>query len=161
MQLRAEGAPSPTGTVLLTIQGEGGAWGIPSSAVASVQRAGSGAAACGDATREAPLDLLTLLGVAAKPEARANSRVLVLEVAGQRASLLVHGALQLAEAAVSELLPLPAAVQAQTPLLSHLAVIDGKPALFVVSPERLLQAAGSAPAPSPPAADASARGSSC
>jgi hypothetical protein len=157
MQPRAEGAP--TGTALLTIQGEGGAWGIPSSAVASVQRAGASAEA--DAGTEAPLDLLTLLGVAAAPEARANSRVLVLEVSGQRASLLVHGALQLAEAAASELLPLPAAVRAQTPLLSHLAVIDGKPTLFVVSPERLLQAARSAPAPSLPAAHAPARGSSC
>jgi hypothetical protein len=157
MQPRAERAP--TGTALLTIQGEGGAWGIPSSAVASVQRAD--ASAEGDAGTEAPLDLLTLLGVAAAPEARANSRVLVLEVSGQRASLLVHGALQLAEAAASELLPLPAAVRAQTPLLSHLAVIDGKPTLFVVSPERLLQAARSAPAPSLPATHASARGSSC
>jgi hypothetical protein len=155
MQPRAEGARSST--ALLTIQGEGGAWGIPSSAVASVQRVVSSAGA--DAER--PLDLLTLLGVTTAPEARPDSRVLVLDEAGQRASLLVHGTLQLAEAAVSELLPLPAAVQAQTPLLSHLAVIDGKPALFVVSPERLLQAARSAADPSPHAAHASVRGSSC
>jgi hypothetical protein len=157
MQPRAEGARSST--ALLTIQGEGGAWGIPSSAVASVQRVVSSAGA--DADAERPLDLLTLLGVTTAPEARPDSRVLVLDVAGQRTSLLVHGTLQLAEAAVSELLPLPAAVQAQTPLLSHLAVIDGKPALFVVSPERLLQAARSAADPSPHAAHASVRGSSC
>ena len=161
MQLQAEGVPSRTGTVLLTIQGEGGAWGIPSSAVASVQRASSGAAASADADSEAPLDLLALLGVATAPEAGANSRVLVLVVGGQRASLLVHGTLQLAETTASELLPLPPAVQAQTPLLSHLAVIDGKPALFVVSPERLLQAARSAAALSPHAAQVPARGSSC
>jgi hypothetical protein len=159
MQPRAEGARSST--ALLTIQGEGGAWGIPSSAVASIQRRVVGADASVGADGEAVLDLLTLLGVTTAPQARADSRVLVLDVAGQRASLLVHGTLQLAEAAVSELLPLPAAVRAQTPLLSHLAVIDGKPALFVVSPERLLQAARSAPAPSPHAAHASARGSSC
>jgi hypothetical protein len=157
MQPGAEGVPTSTRLALLTIQGEGGAWGIPSSAVASVQRVVAGA----DADGEAPLELLTLLGVPTAPAALANSRVLVLEVSGQRASLLVHGALQLAEAAVSELLPLPAVVRAQTPLLSHLAVIEGKPALFVVSPERLLQAARSALAPSPHAAHASARGSSC
>lgn len=157
MQPRAEGVPASTRLALLTIQGEGAAWGIPSSAVASVQRV----VASADADAEAPLELLALLGVPTAPAARANSRVLVLEVSGQRASLLVHGALQLAEAAVSELLPLPPVVQAQTPLLSHLAVIDGKPALFVVSPERLLQAARSALAPSPHAAHASARGSSC
>lgn len=157
MQPRAEGAP--TRTALLTIQGEGGAWGIPSDAVASIQRAAAVADASVGADGEAALDLLTLLGVTAAPEDRADSRVLVLDVAGQRARLLVHGTLQLAEAAVSELLPLPAAVRSQTPLLSHLAVIDGRPALFVVSPERLLQAARSAPAPSLSAAHVSARGS--
>lgn len=152
MQPRAERAP--TSTALLTIQGEGGAWGIPSSAVASVQRSEAGDAP--------PLELLTLLGVPRAREAHGNARVLVLEVQGQRAALLVHGTLHLAEAAVSELLPLPAAVQAQTPLLSHLAVIDGKPALFVVSPERLLQAAlGASAALSSHSAQASARGSSC
>jgi hypothetical protein len=161
MQPLADGVPSPTSTALLTIQGEGGAWGIPTSAVASVGRSGAGEAAGADADRESPHDLLTLLGVATAPAPRADSRVLVLDVAGQRARLLVHGTLQLAEAAVAELLPLPPAVRAQTPLLSHLAVIDGKPALFVVSPERLLQAALSAPTPSPHAAQASARGSSC
>lgn len=159
MQPRAEGVTSPAATVLLTIQGEGGAWGIPSSAVASVQRAVASPSV--EDASEAPRDLLALLGVATAPEAGNSSRVLVLDVAGQRAQLLVHGTLQLAEAAVSELLPLPAAVQAQTPLLSHLAVIDGKPALLVVSPERLLQAARNAPAPSLHAAHASARGSSC
>ena len=157
MQLQAEGVPSRAGTMLLTIQGEGGAWGIPSSAVARVQRPTSDS----PADAETPLELLTLLGVSAGSEARANSRVLVLEVQGERTSLLVHGTLQLAETTASELLPLPPAVQAQTPLLSHLAVIDGKPALFVVSPERLLQAARSAAALSPHAAPVPARGSSC
>lgn len=155
MQPRAERVPSST--ALLTIQGEGGAWGIPSSAVASVRRSASDL----PAGAETPLDLLTLLGVGAGFEARADSRVLVLEVQGERAAVLVHGALQLAETAASELLPLPPAVRAQTPLLSHLAVIDGKPALFVVSPERLLQAARSASALSPHAAPVPARGSSC
>jgi len=154
--MRPQAERVPTSTTLLTIQGSDGAWGIPSSAVASVQRLDSHGA---DA--EPPLDLLALLGVPSQPDASANSRVLVLEVHGLRVSLLVHGTLHLAEAAVSELLPLPAAVQAQTPLISHLAVINGKAALFVVSPERLLQAAHSASTALSPDAHASARGSSC
>jgi hypothetical protein len=123
-------------TALLTIHGEGGAWGIPSSAVAGVERLET-------RTTEAPLELLSLLGIKTSPAADANAqaRVLVLDVGGERVSLLVHGALHLADAAADDLLQLPASVQSVTPLISHLAVIDGKPALFVVSPERLLEAA--------------------
>lgn len=130
MQPRADSRPLPS--ALLTINGQGGAWGIPSIAVASIERF--------TATKEAPVELLSLLGVAA-PAPSDDARVLVLDVQGERLSLLVHGALQLAQTAAEDLLPLPASLQTQTPLVSHLAVIDGKPALFVVSPERLLEAA--------------------
>ena len=150
MQPRAE--RTSTSTPLLTIHGAGGVWGIPSSAVASIEPAHAGSAAV------AP-ELLALLGVATPTDANQRARVLVLEVQGERLQLLVHGALELAEATSADLLQLPAAVQAMTPLLSHLAVIDGKPALFVVSPERLLQAARGA-LTAVPLPD-SARGSSC
>lgn len=142
MQPRVE--PRPSSTALLTINGPEGAWGIPSIAVASIERFGSASAA-------PPVELLSLLGVApAVPGGLGDhARVLVLDVRGERLSVLVHGALQLAQTSAEDLLPLPASVQALTPLVSHLAVIDGKPALFVVSPERLLEAArGAAPAPS-------------
>jgi hypothetical protein len=134
MQSRAE--PRPRSTALLTIHGQSGAWGIPSIAVAGVQRLEA-------SSTEPPIELLSLLGVASAPRSEAldHARILVLEVAGERVSLLVHGALQLAQTSVDDLLPLPAALQTLTPLVSHLAVIDGKPALFVVSPERLLAAA--------------------
>jgi hypothetical protein len=140
---------------LLTIHGAGGVWGIPSSAVSSVELPDAIAT-------DGPPELLTLLGVATPTDSNERARVLVLEVHGQHVQLLVHGALQLAEAAATDLLPLPAAVQAITPLLSHLAVIDGKPALFVVSPERLLEAARGATTTLPlTAPHDSARGSSC
>ncbi len=150
MQPRAEAAASRA--PLLTISAACGTWGIPSSAVASVEQPGTDAAS-------APLSLLTLLGVAAPVAPAELARVLVLRVGGERLALLVHGALTLVETTAADLLPLPAAVQSLTPLLSHVAVVDGKPALFVVSPERLLQAARGAHAPSP--SHDSARGSSC
>jgi hypothetical protein len=123
---------------LLTIHGDGGTWGIPSAAVASVRA---------NDPSETPVGLLSLLGVATPPDASERARVLVLEVLGERLSLLVHGSLHLAETAADDLLQLPASLQTLTPLISHLAVIDGKPALFVVSPERLLEAARRAPIP--------------
>ena len=153
MQLRAE--QSSKSTRLLTIHGRGGVWGIPSSVVTAVELPDIVATA-------PPPDLLGLLGVATPTETDEPARVLVLEVHGEQVQLLVYGALRLAEAAATELLPLPAAVQAVTPLLSHLAVIDGKPALFVVSPERLLEAArGATTVLHPLASHDSARGSSC
>ena len=141
-----------TATRLLTIHGAGRVWGIPSTAVASIEQPPADAAA-------APPELLALLGVATPTDANQRARVLVLEVEGERVNVLVHGALELAEAAAADLLQLPAAVRAMTPLLSHLAVLDGKPALLVVSPERLLQAARGAPTAVP--LPDSARGSSC
>jgi chemotaxis signal transduction protein len=142
MQPRVERAAS---TALLTIHGDGGTWGIPSTAIASVQRWAGNA-------NQTPVELLSLLGVATPNASQQHARVLVLEVQGERLSLLVHGALQLAETAADDLLPLPAAVQSLTPLVSHVAVIGGKPALFVVSPERLLEAARHALTPDDSAA---------
>lgn len=139
-------------TRLLTIHGASGVWGIPSTAVASIEPPQVDAAA-------APPALLALLGVATPSDASQRARVLVLEVEGERVQLLVHGALELAETAAADLLQLPAAVRAMTPLLSHLAVLDGKPALLVISPERLLQAARGATCAVP--LPDSARGSSC
>jgi len=135
-------APS---TALLTIHGDGGTWGIPSAAVASIGRWAT-------TTEGAPVELLSLLGVANPTRANDHARVLVLEVRGERVQLLVHGTLHLAETAADNLLQLPASVQTLTPLISHLAVIDGKPALFVVSPERLLEAARRASTPQDSAA---------
>src|SRR5438046_1717814 len=101
---------------LLTIRTASGAWGIPSSAVASVEQPGEAAAA-------GALSLWTLLGIDTPVASAGQARVVVLAVAGERLPLLVHGALTLVETAVGDLLPLPAAVQTLTPLVSHLAVV--------------------------------------
>ena len=152
MQPSAEPALRPRAAPLLTISSASGTWGIPSSAVASVEQS---RAALGSTTPS----LLELLGIAVPSAATEQARVLVLQVGGERLPLLVHGTLTLIETTAEALLPLPAAVQSLTPLVSHLAVIDGKPALFVVSPERLLQAARDAHTASP--SRDSVRGSSC
>ncbi len=150
MQPRAE--PAPRRAPLLTIKSASGSWGIPSSAVASIEQ--SAAFVAGGLP-----NLLDLLGVGVSNPPPESAHVLVLQVGSERLPLLVHGTLTLVETAAGDLLPLPAAVQSLTPLLSHVAVVDGKPALFVVSPERLLQAARGGHALSP--SHDSARGSSC
>ena len=150
MQPRAESASGRA--PLLTLSNASGTWGIPSAAVASVEQPSS-------ALASSTLSLLDLLGVALPSAAAEPARVLVLQVGDERLPLLVHGTLTLVETTAGDLLPLPAALQSLTPLVSHLAVVDGKPALFVVSPERLLQAARGAH-PLSPSHD-SARGSSC
>jgi hypothetical protein len=127
--------------VLLTIRGASGAWAIPSSAVASIEPPES-------AELTSPVDLLALLGAAPPAPGAERGRVLIVQADGQRLPVLVHGALHLAETAGSDLLQLPTALQPSAPLISHLAVSDGKPDLFVLSPERLLKAArGAFPAP--------------
>ena len=129
---QASARPAKSG--LLTIRGAGSTWGIPSAAVQGVE-------ACGDTPgAKAPLDVLALLGAAPATPGQA-SRVVVLNVHGAELRLLVHGVLTLTETTSSSLLPLPPALQRATPLVSHVAVVDGKPALFVLSPERLLEVA--------------------
>ncbi len=124
----------PAATALLTVHGAGHAWAIPSSAVAAVEAlADTGGASV-------PLDVLALLGETPTVTSHA-SRVVVLRVQGEELRLLVDGVLTLTETKSSNLLPLPPAVQSATRLVSHIAVLDGKPALFVLSPERLLEVA--------------------
>jgi hypothetical protein len=116
----------------LTVQAVGSRWAIPSGAVGGIEPF--------DATdADATLDLLALLGAAAAPLFEAW-RVLVLDVAGEQRRLLVRGALELCDVPAQSLLPLPAALTLAAPLVTHVALVDGKPSLLVVSPERLLRA---------------------
>lgn len=117
---------------LLTVTAASGCWGFPSSAVLGVETFEEQPAG------ELPPDLLTLLGAASDGERR-EGRVLVVQAAGQQRKVRVQGALQLLEGATVELLPLPAEVRAASPLITHIALVGGKPKLFVVSPERLLE----------------------
>jgi hypothetical protein len=151
MQPRAEARSAAT--ALLTIHSGDRVWALPSLAVASVEPFSEDGS-------DAPLDVLALLGAAPAAGEQA-ARVVVLSVQGQRLRLLVRGHLTLTETAAVNLLPLPAAVQSASPRVSHVALVDGKPALFVVSPERLLQAFRVSAVSSPPIVHDSARGSSC
>jgi len=117
---------------LLTIQAVGSRWAIPSAAVGGIEPFDA-------ATAETTLDLLALLGAAAAPRFEAW-RVLVLDVAGEQRRLLVRGALELREVPAQSLLALPLALSLAAPLVTHVALVDGKPSLLVVSPERLLRA---------------------
>jgi hypothetical protein len=128
MQPRSESAARG----LLTVTAEGGSWGFPSSAVLGVETVAEQPAG------ELPPDLLTLLGAASTKSPR-EGRVLVVQAAGQQRKVRVEGTLQLLEGAAVELLPLPAEVRAASPLITHIALVGGKPQLFVVSPERLLE----------------------
>lgn len=123
--------PAPLSTTLLTIRCGDTCWALPSSAVAEVERLAS------DARTDAP-DALELLGLpGALDDAR---RVLVVRAAEERARFLVRGTLALAEATPGSLLALPTELATAAPLVSHVAVLEGKPSVFVVSPERLLRA---------------------
>jgi hypothetical protein len=129
----------------LTIQAVGSRWAIPSNAVGGIEPFDA-------TTAETTLDLLALLGAAAAPLFEAW-RVLVLDVGGAQRRLLVRGALDLSEIPVQSVLALPRALLSAAPLVTHVALVDGKPSLLVVSPERLLRAsradAGSPSATSP------------
>jgi hypothetical protein len=122
---------APRSTTLLTIRCGDSCWALPSSAVAEVERLAAGA------STDAP-DALELLGLPGTlDDAR---RVLVVRTAEARARFLVRGTLALAEATPGMLLPLPDELAHAAPLVSHVAVLEGKPSVFVVSPERLLRA---------------------
>ncbi|MDF3065774.1 MAG: hypothetical protein K0R38_1375 [Polyangiaceae bacterium] len=125
--------PAPRPTTLLTVQAGGGCWAIPSAAVTNVERLTAGSPS------DAP-DALGLLGLTPLGEEAAR-RIVVVRAAGEQARILVSGDIALVEAAPSELLPLPRELRTAAPLVSHVAVLSGRPALFVVSPERLLRAA--------------------
>lgn len=147
MQPPAE--PQRAATTLLTIHAGGTSWAIPSAAVARIQRLSP--------TASPPeLDVLSLLGVeVVDPEL--TPRVMVLRDGREQVEVLARGALALTEAGARDLLALPAELSASAPLVSHIAVIDGKPALFVLSPERLLHAARAGSAARTPPHDPASR----
>jgi chemotaxis signal transduction protein len=147
MPTPAEAAAS---TTLLTIRCGASCWALPSFAVAGVERLAE------DASTDAP-DALELLGLPGSlDDAR---RVLVVRHADDRARFLVRGTLMLAEATPGNLLPMPSELAGAAPLVSHVAVLDGKPAVFVVSPERLLRAERDQAALSHLSAEGAVRGS--
>lgn len=148
MQSAADPRRAPTS--LLAIHAGEISWAIPSAAVASVQPLSASAS-------PPRLDVLALLGLRLE-DASLTPRVLVLRLGDDRVAVLVHGTLALAETAEQDLLPLPIELAESAPLVSHVAVVGGRPALLVVSPERLLRAAlAASPANVPPIRDSVSR----
>ena len=89
---------------------------------------------------EAPLDVLPLLGIEAAAPATEEQRVALLDAGERHLLLLVRGALALIHPGPGELLPLPPALHSLAPLVTHIAVVGGKPSFCVLSPTRLAYA---------------------
>jgi len=121
-------------TSLMVIHGSSMSWAIPSGAVSGVEPY--------TVSDQAPVDVLALLG-AEVPIDLLSRRVMLVKGRGAPVRLLVHGDLALEQLPHDALLPLPAALQSVAPLITHIAIADGKPSWFVVSPERLLHRCGS------------------
>jgi hypothetical protein len=98
----------------------------------SVEKAGAAP------TAEPPIDLGALLG-APHSEPAEDDRVLVVQSGERRQRVRIAGQLHLVEGGAVQLLPLPPELRRVSPLVSHVATVGGKPTLFVVSPERLLE----------------------
>jgi hypothetical protein len=122
---------SSTSASLLTVRSHDRAWGLPGAAVTGVELFESD-------KHGRPLDVLELLEGIATSREDESARVLHLAVDGQHLSLLTRGALTLLESSAYQLLPMPRELGSVAPLVSHVALIDGKPSLLVISPERLL-----------------------
>jgi hypothetical protein len=117
---------------LLTVAGQHG-YALPGACVLTIEY-------LRDWQGEAPLDVLPLLGIEAPARANEEQRIALLDAGGRRLPLLVRGALALIHPGPGELLPLPRAMQSLAPLVTHIAVVDGKPSFLVLSPARLAHA---------------------
>lgn len=127
---------------LLAVSGASGCWAFPSASVLSVELPSDTPGA------EPPPDLAALLGVVSS-SAEEEARVLVVRAECGQHRVGVRGSLKLLDGGSVQLLTLPREVHAVSPLISHIAVVDGKPSLLVVSPERLLESLRSG-SPVPP-----------
>ncbi len=116
---------------LLAVRGKVASWSVPGHAVASIER-------LSDWSGEAPLDVGGLLGET--QGAGEDARVVVLQQEQRSLPLLASGSLSLLETTAEQLLALPAVFQSALSLVDRVALVNGAPALFVLSPERLLQA---------------------
>ena len=122
---------------LLAIAGRH-SYAVPGACVLGIQR-------LRDWQGDTPLDVLPLLGIEAAEPDTDTARVALLDVGAWCLPLLVCGAVSLIRPAPGELLALPTAMQSLAPLVSHIAVVNGKPSLFVLSPARLAHAHAAVP----------------
>lgn len=116
---------------LLAVRGKVSSWSVPGHAVASIER-------LSDWSGEAPLDVGGLLGEA--DGTGEDARVVVLHLEQRSLPLLASGSLSLLETTAEQLLALPAVFQSALSLVDRVALVEGAPAMFVLSPERVLHA---------------------
>lgn len=119
---------------LLTVEAGRYGYAVPGACVLGIEHAT-------DWRGEPPLDALALLGLAPLAGAESNgARVAVLDAGETRLPLLVCGTLTLIQPAEDELLALPPALQTRARFISHIAVVDGRPSFFVLSPALMARA---------------------
>lgn len=130
---------------LLVVRDAQCSWAVPSALVRAVERRS-------DWAGTAPLDPAELLATSpalarhglddarlAQSGAEQEARVIVVGTEQQPVPLLARGALALLPIAAEALLVLPEPFPALAPLVAQVALEDGAPAIFVLSPERLLE----------------------
>jgi hypothetical protein len=118
---------------LLAIRHGGMGWSVPGAEVAAVERRG-------DWSGPTPLDVSALLGAASPPADQVEERVVVVRAEPDGLPLLARGTLSLLQAGPDELLRLPEPLRRVAPLIEGVALVDGVPALFVLSLRGLLEA---------------------
>jgi hypothetical protein len=117
---------------LLVFDGADHRWALPVAAVAAVEK-------LGDWRGAPPLDALGLLGDVAVRSATDERKVLVLRHGKRQLPLLVCGHISLVQSTPEALLDLPKALRRCAPLVAQIALVAGKPRLFVLAPERFFQ----------------------
>ena len=117
---------------LLTVAGRHG-YALPGACVLGIEH-------LRDWRGEPPLDVLRVLGIEVAGLPADEQRVALLVSGDRRLPLLLRGALALLQPAPGELLLLPHAMQTLAPLVTHIAVVNGKPSFLVLSPARLAHA---------------------
>lgn len=122
-----------SGTKLLAARAARPAWGVPCQAVAGVRR-------FSEWSGEPPLDVAALLGEPTGAAPELDARVVLLGMERGDLPLLTRNALSLLHAEPDQLLALPDAFRRASPWIDQVALVDGEPALFVLSPERLMDA---------------------
>jgi hypothetical protein len=121
---------------LLTVAGRHG-YALPGASVLGIEHVR-------DWQGEAPFDVLPLLGIETAGLPTEEQRIALLNAGERRLPLLVRGTLALIHPAPGELLSLPHAMKSLAPLVTHIAVVNGKPSFFVLSPARLAHAQAAA-----------------
>ncbi len=117
-------------SALLTVRQRDLAWAVPGACVVGLEL-------LRDWRGDPPLDVAALFGFARSEAADVGARVAVLDTGVSSVPLLVRGTVTLFEPGPEDVLPLPLSMHSTAGLVSHVALLAGKPSLLVLSPARL------------------------